>query len=65
MSKIIQLHRRIWKLETHFIKPEDLGLNIIAWVPDRGDGKPGFACFNTKTPWERTPIEREKNGKNH
>ena len=60
MSKLMQLHRRIRKLENHFVKPDDPGLDIIAWVPGCGDGKPGFACFTTKTPWKRTPVEREK-----
>ena len=60
MSKLIQLHRRIRKLENHFVTPDDSGLGIIAWFPDHGDGKPGFALFNTETPWKRTPVEREK-----
>jgi len=50
MSKIVQLHRRIRKLENRFVKPNDPGFDVIAWVPDRGDGKSDFALFNTKTP---------------
>ena len=58
MTSVAALYRKVTRLEYQLTpQPED-NVFITCWCPDRGDGKSGFACFNTRTPDEKTPLSK-------